>query len=515
MGGSPGTDPPSSCVGPGAAEPWHSPILTREQYVNTVTDLVGFDVRPLVGFADAGGRKYLAGVSLSALELEQRAAAAEAIAAAAVAPPHLAALVPCPPAQPTEVCTTQLVEQLGLRAFRRPLTPATATELRRLFDAGNAAAGLATGVQWLLAGILQSPDFLYQLAPRTAGSPGAAVALDDYTRASRLAFFLWSSGPDADLLAAAGKSALHTPAAIAEQVRRMLGDPRAARTREDYYTSWLKLDGLATVTRDATEFNPGLAAALTRSAMEGIHDLYRSGAKVEALLGSSTLFVDPVLAKLYGLAAPTTSGSLQPVAASPDQRRGIITHPALLTRLASADSSDPIKRGVFITEALLCQTLPDPAANIPDLPAPRPGLSMRQRLEQHRAAPACAACHQLFDPVGLALENYDSIGRYRQTDQGVPVDSSADVHQGTDLDGKYGNGLELLARLPASATVRDCMVQHWMEYALRRDLTAGDRCAVADINRQFRARGDLAELLASIAGSDPFLTALANTGATP
>jgi hypothetical protein len=216
---------------------------------------------------------------------------------------------------------------------------------------------------------------------------------------------------------------------------------------------------------------------------------------------------------VYGLTLPATvppAAGLQRVAAPADQRRGLLTHPALLTLLAAADASDPIRRGVFVTEALLCQTLPDPAANIPDLPAPRPGLSMRQRLEQHRAAPTCASCHQLFDPIGLALENYDSIGRWRLVDQGVPVDASAEVQVGSDVDGKYANGMALLDRLVTSQTVRDCMVQRWLEYALRRDLSAGDSCAADGIKTRFRARGDLADLLTVIATSELF----AGRGAT-
>jgi hypothetical protein len=512
MGGA-GPEPTARCV-PGPAADWHSTVLTREQYVNAASDLVGFDVRPLVRFSDAGARKFLAGVSVSALELEQRAATAEGIAAAATTPARLAALASCDPAK-LSICADQLIPRLGLRAFRRPLSSPSALALRKLFDAGSAEGGLAGGVEWLLLGILQAPDFVYQLAPRMAGAPGAAVALDDYTLASRLAFFLWNSGPDDDLLAAAGKGGLGARGMMDVQVRRMLADPRSARTREDYYGGWLKLDTLASATRSVPEFNPGLAALLTRSVLDGIHAVYREGAQVETLLGTSTLFADAALAKLYGLPPPAAGPGLQPVAASPEQRRGLITHPALLANLATAEGSDPIKRGVFVTEALLCVTLPDPAPNIPDLPPPRAGLTMRQRLEQHRSAPACASCHQLFDPVGLALENYDSIGRYRQTDEGAPVDSSAEVQQGLDLDGKYQNGLAWLARLPASASVRDCMVQHWMEYALRRDLGPGDACATGAIQRQFRERGDLSALLANIATSESFLTALADTGATP
>lgn len=520
-GGGPAIDPPAACGTPGGAPgaaPWRAVPLTREQYIHAASDLLGFDVRSLVRFADAGGRKFIGGVSPSALELEQRAATAEAIAAAAVTPARLAALLPCDAAQPTDACATQLIERLGLRAFRRPLGPEGSAALRKLFDAGKAAGGFTTGVEWLLVGIFQAPDFLYQLAPR-AGNAGASgvVPLDDYTVASRLSLFLWSSGPDAELLAAASKRALGTPAAVEAQVRRMLADPRAARMREDYYASWLKLDGLATVAREAPEFTPAVATALARSAMEGIHDVYQKGGRVETLLGTATVFADAALARLYGLPAPpATATGLAPAQGSAQQRRGLITHPALLALLAHPDGSDPIKRGVFVTEALLCKPLPDPAPNIPDLPAPRPGLSTRQRLEQHRSAPVCASCHQLFDPVGLALENYDSIGRHRTTDQNVAIDSSAEVQLDSDLDGKYDNGLALLARFPTSTTVRDCMVQHWLEYALRRDLIGADSCAADGIKERFRARGDLGELLTAIATSDPFRNVAADTtGAAP
>jgi hypothetical protein len=371
-------------------------------------------------------------------------------------------------------------------------------------------------MEWLLAGILQSPDFLYQLAtPVTAAGP--TLALDDFTVASRLSFFLWASAPDAQLLDAAGQGALRTTTAVEAQARRMLADPRAGRMRGDYHRSWLELDRLDGITRDAREFAPGMAAALRRSVLAGIDDLYANGAKVDTLLGGSTLFLDGSLAVIYGLTRPagTDPAAFTAVSAPAEQRHGVISHPALMTLLATADSSDPIRRGVFVTEALLCQSLPDPAPDIPNLPAPRPGLSTRQRLEQHRAAPACAACHQLFDPIGLALEGYDSIGRYRESDQGVPVDSSGEAHSGTDVDGPFANGAALLARLGSSAAVRDCMVDRWLAYALRRDPVAGESCAVAAMKARFRADGDLAALLTAIATSDSFRNVLAPEGAAP
>jgi hypothetical protein len=482
--------------------PWRPAPLTREQYINAASDLLGFDVRPLATFSDVGGRKFTTGISLSDLQVEERLEAAEAIAAAASSPAHLAGLLPCDRLKVGDAeCASQLVAQLGTRAFRRPLGAEATSALRQLFDAGSAARGFATGVEWLVTGVLQSPDFLYQLSPRPAqAQPQTVVPLDDHTLASRLAFFLWNSAPDPELQSAA-RDGLRTRAAVAAQVRRLLGDPRSARMREDFYGSWLELDGLREVTRDAPEFTPALADDLRRSALVGIHAIYRGDAQVDQLLRGTSVFGDAALAKVYGW--PPGGAELAAVEPGPGQRYGILTHPALLALLAATDTSDPIKRGVFVQEKVLCNVIPDPIPDIPDLPPLRPGLSTRQRLEQHRAAPACAGCHRLFDPIGLAFENYDSIGRYRQTDQGVTVDSSGELNEG-DLGGRFASGVELFARIAGSATVRACMVTRWFEYAVSRALDPVERCGLAALVARFQASGDLVDLLASIAESDSF-----------
>jgi hypothetical protein len=503
----PPADANASCT---TAVGWRSTGLTREQYINTVSDLLGFDVRPLVKFDDAGGRRFVPGVSLSALGVEQRLTTAEAIAAAAAAPARWPAFVPCDPKPGAtgtgeEACADQLVEQFGTRAFRGLLAAEAKAALRALFDAGKTAGGFATGLEWLVAGVLQAPEFLYQLSPPPAGArPGSVVPLGDAALASRLAFFLWNSGPDLALLTAAQQGALRTREGVAARVRQMLADARAARTRGDYYGSWLQLDQLDGLVRDAAPFTPGLVSDLRRSVLAGIEHLYQSGAKAEELWSSPALFVNDSLAKLYQLPLPGAAADFKQVMASAEQRHGLLTHPALLTRLAHPDTSDPIARGVFVEEQVLCQTLPDPAADIPELPPLRAGLSTRQRLEQHRSAPACAACHQLFDPVGLALENYDALGLYRTVDHGVPVDASGEVRQGLDIDGKFAGGPELLARIGQSATARDCLVQRWLTYALRRDLEPADQCAAAAVKQRFAASGDLLDLLAAVAESDAF-----------
>jgi hypothetical protein len=329
------------------------------------------------------------------------------------------------------------------------------------------------------------------------------TALDDYTLASRLAFFLWNSPPDDQLRAAVGRGVLRTAAGMAGEVERLLADPRAARARDDYYGGWMRLDDLGKIARESAELTPEVVADLQRSALAGVAEVYRTGAKVDTLLGTPELFVNDTLARLYGVPSPG-SRDLQPVRAPADERRGILTHPALLALLANPDSSDPIKRGVFIEEELLCQFVPEAVDDIPDLPPLRPGLSTRARLEMHRAAPACATCHQLFDPPGMALENYDAIGRYRITDQGAAVDSSGVVAQGLDIDGPFANGIELMGRLASSKTVRDCMVRHWFEYAVSRHQEDSDACALEPLRAKFRASGDLQELMAAVARSDAF-----------
>jgi hypothetical protein len=489
---------------PPRAVPWRGSLLSREQYINAAGDLLGFDVRPLVSFADAGDRKAV-DVSLGALGVEERQKTAETIALAATSPVNLAHLG-CDPVQRGEqACGPVLVDGLGPRAFRRPLSAEARAALLALFEAGRTAGGFATGVEWLVTGLLQSPDFLYQLAPKTTGAVGSVAPLDAHALASRLSFFLWNSPPDEALLAAAGAGQLRTTAGLAEQVKRLLGDPRAARMRADYYTSWLRLDRLSQAARDGGTFT-AVSALLGPSLLAEIEHLYQTTPTVDALFGDATLYVDATLAKAYGLTA--TGTALKPVMAPPEQRRGILTHPALLAVLARADASDPIARGVFIEEEVLCQTLPDPLPNIPDLPPLRSGLSTRQRLEQHRADPACAGCHQIIDPMGLALENYDSIGRWRTTDQDVPVDSSVEISQDVDLKGKYANGMELLARVPGSAAVRSCLAERWFEYAVSREADPADRCELAALDARFRKSGDLADLLVAITQTGTFRSQL-------
>jgi hypothetical protein len=501
--GHPSTMPPPPVAAGACGTPVLSADLTREQYINTVNDLVGMDVRPLVTFTDAAGRTFKADFKLPALQAEGLLNTASAIANAAVTPANIKNLVPCDYAGASaSACADQFIDKFGSRATRRPLTPDAKSDLRALFDAGNGAGGFLEGVKWVVDGLLQSPDFFYHLViPAGQAKVGSVVALNDFEVADRLAYFLWNSGPDQTLFDAASKSSLRTPEQIAAQVTRMKADPRMQRARQDFYRTWLNLDIASQLTRDDPAYSPDLGKSLVSSMLAGIDSVYQGDGKNDTLFSSSTLFVDPTMAKLYGATAPATGMT---AVQAPDQRRGFLTHPALMASIAEHDTSDPIHRGTFVFTRVLCQSIPDPPNAVPDLPPLAPNITTRQRLEMHRNNPLCATCHQMFDPIGLAFESYDSLGRFRSQEHGLNIDSSGEIMSNLDVKGAFPDGFTLFGKLAQSKDVRSCMAQNWYQYASRRDLDVSDMCGVSGIKDRFAASGDLNDLLVSIATSESF-----------
>jgi hypothetical protein len=503
--------PPPTVAAPGTCgAPVVSTLLTFDQYSNTVTDLLGMDARAKVAFKDANGRKYRPDLRVSALEAEELMGTARDIADLSVTAANMSKLLPCDPAAVTETkCADQFIDRFGARVMRRPLTDDARSDLRALYDAGQKEGGFTTGIKWVVEGLLQSPEFLYHLvAPADSAKPGDVVGLNDFEIADRLSYFLWNSGPDETLWQAAAKGQLHTADQLTAQVTRMRSDARSSRAREDFYRNWLSLDLVGSLTRDDPAYTPALAQALGKSAMAGIHDVYQTDGKSDSLFGSSSMFVDSALAKLYGAPAAALTGAgtdLKSVAFDKTQRRGILTHPATMAIIAEHDTSDPIHRGTFVYTKVLCQNIPPPADAVPALPTLAPNLTTRQRLVEHRSAPACSGCHSLFDPIGLAFENFDQLGRFRAEEHGSKIDSSGAISQGDlDISGTFADGFTLFDRLSQSKSVRSCMAQMWYEYASRRDVDTSDKCGFDPIKARFMASGDLNDLLASIASSDVF-----------
>jgi hypothetical protein len=503
---------PAACgnAGPGAS-PLHARLLSPRQYDNTIQDLLGVagnHAREFGGGADT---------QLDDLGAERRANAAAAIARQAAG--QLAAWAPCTAATPA--CKQQIIDRVGMRAFRHPLSAAERQQLTALFDAGVAEKDFATGVEWFLTGLLQAPDFLYLLARPAAGErAGALRPIAGYEMASRLAYFVWDSMPDDQLFTAAGAAGgLADAAGVGRQIERMIADrPRFLRGIGSFYSHWLAIEGLGELARDDKAFTTELVVALGKSLLMSATQLYAGPApRFTALLGGQTYYLDGTLRAFYGKGAGGAEFAATEMAG--EQRHGLLTHPALMAQLARPQKTHPINRGLFVRGKLLCQELHPPQGDIPQLPeAPVTGVTTREEVAEHSSNPACSACHALLDPPGFALENFDHLGRRRDTENGRPVDSSGTMLNGGDLDGPFARGDELLSRFAGSQTVRGCFAQEYFQFAMTGDavrpVADADRCSLDRVGARFAASGDLSELVASIAGSDAFRFRLSE-GGTP
>jgi hypothetical protein len=431
--------------------------------------------------------------------------AAEAAAKIAVA--KLATLLPCDPAG-GDACAQQFIASFGKRAFRRPLLPAEADGLMKVFALGAGQGGFPHGIELVVRTMLQTPSFLYRLElGQKAGSNGSVVRLTPYEVASRLSYLFWGTMPDAPLMTAADADKLSTADEIAAQARRLLGDPRARATLTDFHNQWLGIDGLDEVAKDPMrypQFDDKLMASMRTELSLFVDDVLRGDGRMESLFTARFTYVDAALAALYQV-PPPASGFAR-VDLDPTRRAGILTNVGLLSAHTFADESEPIHRGKFVRERLLCTTPPDPPANLMVMPpVPAPGVSTRERLAQHSAVPACQGCHQLMDPIGFGFEGYDAIGRFRTTDSnGRPVDDSGVLGMTKDIDGPFKGPIELGQKLAGSAQVRDCVVATALEYAQGRDAGA-DACLTSKLTMAFdAAKHDVRELFVAITRTDGF-----------
>lgn len=510
-GGSGGVGSGALCETPTPPEA-PAALLTRAQYDNTIEDLLGDTSRPASTFPAEnevdGFSNNVAAHRVSPLLVEQLLSSAERLAASTVAS-ALDRVAPCSAGTDQRACGKAFIRRFGEQAFRRPPTAAELQIFDNLFDRSFDASGYAFGVELVLTAMLQSPQFLYRVdslaQPPTVET--GAIALAPFELASRLSYFLVGSMPDPELYQAATQNRLSTDDEIAAQARRLLALPRAKEMVRDFHRQWLQLDKLPALSRTASDvsaelldFGPDLLGSLERF----VDHVYWEAGTVDALLTSKTVFLTPRLAQLYGAAPPASDFGGVDLA----DRAGILTQPALMALLAHPNQSAPVLRGVFVRRRLLCLDVPPPPPGANTTPPdPDPSATTRERLKQHTASADCAGCHRLFDGIGFGLEAYDQLGRYRSTENGLPLDTSGDVFGTASpaLDGPFNGARELSARLASSTAVRDCVATTWYRYAVGRALTAGDQCSVDQAKSALAASaGNLRELLVSITLSDGF-----------
>lgn len=482
--------------------------LTRTQYRRTVEDLLG--VSPDVSGLPAGDTThgYEVARSVSTLMVEAYATSASATAAQV----DLKKLAPCDPAKGDEACAVKFIEGFARRAFRRATGDDERARLLAVYRAGASAGGFSPGLRLVIEAALQSPSFVYHVDQTAGRDASGLLKLAPYALANRLSYLVWGSMPDDALLDAAAAGALDDAAGLASEARRLMtARPDAARQGfREFSRQWLSLDLLATLERDPqrypafsrpkmTQLSESLSAQIDRV----VWDL---GGGVEALLRDQTAYVNAELAPLFG--AASTSPTLAPMTVPAAERRGILTHPALLSVLSKPNQSDPVLRGKFIRERMLCQKLPPPPPDVATVPPdPKPGLSTRARFSEHAVNPRCSGCHQLMDPVGFGFEHYDALGVYRAQDEGVVVDAKGQVINSTDesLDGAFDGALELSDKLARSKVVQDCVATQYVRFALGRVETDRDACSMTNtLTRTAASGGSLKELIVALVQSDAF-----------
>jgi Protein of unknown function (DUF1588)/Protein of unknown function (DUF1592)/Protein of unknown function (DUF1595)/Protein of unknown function (DUF1585)/Protein of unknown function (DUF1587) len=494
--------------------------LTIAEFTNSIHDLLGSNApvppglepdQQLDGFRSVSASVVaVSPTGVSQYETAINGAAQYAFSSAAQA----AKVLSCVPASATDTACplSQVLGSFGRRAFRRTLTAADLTRYVSVATdiAQEPGGSILVGLKYAVSAILQSPEFLYRVelgAP--SSTDGGRNKYTDFEMASRLASLLWVSVPDDALMNAATSGSLSTPAGVLAQAKAMLASPKAHQSIANFANDLYGLDPssgtpLTTTFKDPA-FYPNwtttLPVAMQQELLMRVDDVAFTGDYL-SLYDSPTVFVNNELAKIYGLPQAATDGFRKATLPAGSPRVGLLGAGAILASNGLPQRSSPTLRGRFVAEQLLCEVVPPPPGNVNTnvldmLPA---GSSVKATLEAHRQSAACAACHALMDPVGLGLENFDSVGAYRTTDNNVPIDATG------VLDGMAFQDEASLAKvLRSHPQAASCFVAKLYEQAQGRQMLAVDDPVVASLSKQFETSGHRADqLLLAIATNDAY-----------
>jgi hypothetical protein len=409
-------------------------------------------------------------------------------------------------------CAKRILSSLARVAYRRPVDERTVETLIDFYRQGRSGVSgpgaFDRGIESALQFILASPEFLIRFESDPPNTPSnAAYQLDGLALASRLSFFLWSSLPDDELLTLASGGKLAEPAVLEQQVKRMLADPRSEALVANFAEQWLHLRNLKNSAPDLEafpDFDDNLRQAMKEETSLFFESIVREDRSVVDLLNADYTFVNERLARHYGI--PNVYGSqFRRVKVTSDARRGLLGHASLLTVTSYPNRTSPVERGKWVLTNLLGVPPQPPPPDIPPLEeASIDGklLSLRERMERHRANPTCAGCHKVMDPIGFALEGFDGIGRWRKTEEGVPIDTSGTLFNGADVDGIVGLRQNLVAQHEIFVGV---MTEKMLTYAVGRGLEYYDMPAVRKIVRDAKSKDfRFSSIVLGIARSTPF-----------
>lgn len=513
-GSGPGVTPPSG-VDPGRVGIHR---LNNTEYDNTVRDLLGTATTPAATFLAEEGNHFdntASALGMTSAQYEKYLAAATDLMVEALASPANAArFMTCVPAAAADPCARQIIETFGLQIYRRPLE---AAEVDRALDVYN--ADLARGnsgteaVGQALTAMLASANFLYRVEIDPNPTSTASHALSGYELASRLSYLHWSSMPDAALFDAAKNGQLAQPAALEAAVDRLLADAKSNAFVESFAGQWLDIRSLLT-----HSVSPGVFPTYTTALVDAViaegqlwfQDFLNQDRPLHEWFSADFNYVNDALAQHYGIPAPGTGEQLTRVTVTSDRRAGFLGLASFLTHTSVPSRTAPSDRGAWVLSELLCDAPPPPPAMVAELEASAAPDDMseegaenvRERLERHRSDPACSGCHQLFDPIGLGLERYDGIGRYRETyGNGDVIAPEGVMPDGTPFAGPEELGA-ILGRDPRFSA---CVASKMYIYALGREIEAIDTAPMQTLQSRWAARGlTLKNLMKEIVLSDAF-----------
>lgn len=488
--------------------------LTRTQFRNAVRDVFGVEVNVNELDSDSYNGNFAtvgaSSVVTSERGVEQYQTAIErAVESVFSDVAKRSKFIGCTPSgAATDSCVRGFLQGLGLRAWRRPLE---GSELDRLMAvSAKAATDLGSpveGARWATVALFVSPNFIYR--PELGASTNGGMRLTGYEMAARLAFLIWNSLPDKALLDQAASGSLSNVEGIRAAATRLLDAPAGREAAAAFAEEYMRLDRLATQAKDPglfPEYGPALQDAMVRDMRETWASIaFDDRASALSLFSTNKVVVNADLAKLYGLDPSGLTATAFQVRSLPADglRLGILSKAGFLSQFANQKEGSPTLRGKFMRDALMCTPIPPPPpdvnVNLEEPPADQP-LTKRQRLEIHRTNPSCSACHALMDPLGLPLENFDAIGRYRTTDRGLPIDPSGSFNGQPIADARA-----LGQTISSDVAVAQCLVRKYHAYAFGREERDVDGSVLNALAASFQMSGfKLRDLVVSVVTHDAF-----------
>jgi hypothetical protein len=410
-------------------------------------------------------------------------------------------------------CAKKIISMLARQAYRRPSADTDFEDLLSVFQQGRRSpakneAPFDSGIRTVVQTLISDPEFVFRFEHTPANiQPGTNYRITDLELAARLSYFLWSSAPDDQLITLASQGKLKDSAVLEQQVRRMLADSRSEALSTVFAAQWLQLQNLRDVQPDAflyPNFDRNLADSMRRETELLFDSIVHEDRNITDLLTANYTFVDELLAKHYGI--PNVLGPrFRRVSVTDENRLGVLGHASILTLTSVSNRTSPVQRGKWVMIALLGTPPPPPPATVPPLKETGENekiQSVREKMEMHRKNEPCHSCHQLMDPIGLALENFDGIGSWRAKDGGVPVDASGRMFDGTKLDGPVSLRQAILSHSDAFIGT---FTENLLAYALGRVVDYRDMPMARSIEQEAARNGDrFSSFVLGIVRSMPF-----------